>query len=117
MSDTGLMNDWYVLLVYGFFSCLPRLLANGLIYLGGMNKKVFGRTIFSELLSYYSYASRCMQSVTAFTGVAFDLSGSFHDICEPPHTVYGEDLTSYILPDHNISISRVSKQRKTEWPA
>lgn len=58
-----------------------------------------------------------MQSVTALTGVASEPSGSFRDICEPRHTVYGEDLTSYILPDHNISISRVSKQRKTEWPA
>ena len=117
MFDTGLLNDCYVLFEYGFFSCLPRLLANGLIYLGGMYKKGFGRTAFSELFSCYSYASRHMQSVTAVTGVVSEPSHSFRDICEPPHAVYGEDLTSYILPDQNISVSRVSKQKKTEWPA
>lgn len=116
MFDIGLMNDCYVLFEYGFFSCLPRL-ANVLIYLGGKYKKIFGRIIFSELLSCYSYASRRMQSVTAVTGVVPEPSCSFHDICEPPHTVYGEYLMSYILPDENISVSRVSKRRKTEWPA
>lgn len=111
------MNDCCVLFEYGLFSCLPRLLANGLIYLGGMYKKVFGRTIFSELLSCYSYASRHMQSFTAVRGVVPEPSRSFCDIGEPPRTVYGEDLASYILPDQNISVSRVSKRRKTEWPS
>lgn len=108
------MNDCYVLFEYGFFSCLPRLLANGLIYMGGMYKKGFGRTVFLELRSCYSHASRLMQSFTAVTGVVSEPSHSFCHICEPPHTVYEGDLASYILPDQNINVSRVRKRRKTE---
>jgi len=79
MFDTGFMNDCYILSEHGFFSCFPRLLANGLIYLGGMYRKVFGRTIFSELFSCYSYASRRMQSIPAVTEVVSEPSHSFRD--------------------------------------
>lgn len=112
--DTGLMNDCYVLFEYGYFSCLPRLLANGLIDVGSMYKKGFGRTVFSEPLSCFSHASRLMQSFTAATGVVSESSRSFCHIFEPPHTAYGEDLTSCILPDQNVNVSRVRKHRKTE---
>lgn len=69
-------------------------------------KNYFLRTalILFICLQMHAICSSCYRVVS-------EPSSSCCYICKPSYTIYAEDLTSYILPDQNTSVSRVSKQR------